>query len=360
MTPRSRYILLGSAALLPIGLAAGLIAYLAYNRAPGLPAGVPGELRYVPADAEIVAYADVQAIANSALRRELDRIATESGRGRKDMSQFAGLDLEKQVSHVVAYLESMDTASPSPLRATRAMILARGTFEPSAIEQFIREHGGTIEDYRGKRLGMHRPEPRGDRSDGRDQGGKPDLPPQEMAVGFVQPGLIALGQADLVKRVLDLASDRAAERGPDITTNTDVMNLITDASGSTAWVVGRFDAVSRRIGIPTSLTRQVPPLRLVSARAAINGGVKATITAETADQAAAEQVRDVVRGFISLMRLQAGAKPALQSTLKSIELAAADRTVQLSFAMTSEAIRAIAPQPGQPEPQVPAPSQGQP
>ena len=56
----------------------------------------------------------------------------------------------------------------------------------------------------------------------------------------------------------------------------------------------------------------MPPVRLVSAKADVNGGVKATIRAETGDQAAAEQLRDVVRGFLALARLQGGSEAGVR------------------------------------------------
>src|SRR5207244_491576 len=110
-----------------------------------------------------------------------------------------------------------------------------------------------------------------------------------------------------------------------------------------AWMVGRFEAMSRRMRLPAKLRQQVPPLRFVSASARIDGGVKATIKAETADEGAANQLRDVVRGAISLARLQAGSKPELQDTFKSIELGGSGSGVELSFLVTSDAVRAIAP-----------------
>jgi hypothetical protein len=129
------------------------------------------------------------------------------------------------------------------------------------------------------------------------------------------------------------------------------MTLIRDESSANAWVVGRFDAVSRRMGLPPAVRTQVPPLRLVSASAHINGGVKATIKAQTADVAAADQLRDVVRGAISFARLQAGSKPELQDALKTVELGGTDTRVQLSFMMTPETLRALMPQQPPADPQ---------
>ncbi len=54
MTQKSRYFLIASAVVLLAGVGGGLIAYLNYRRAAGLPAGVPAEVRYVPANAAIV------------------------------------------------------------------------------------------------------------------------------------------------------------------------------------------------------------------------------------------------------------------------------------------------------------------
>jgi hypothetical protein len=346
MTRKTRYFLIGSVVLLLVGIGVGLVAYYGTRRSAGIPVGLPGELRYVPASAELVAYADVQVVMNSDLRRELERATLGPRRGRSDIHEFAGIDLEKQVHHIVAYLEKMDivstdsqSAQPAEPRRDappRGLMLVRGTFEQSKVEQFIGEHGGAIEDYHGKHIAVHRPA-----ADGQERQGRAD----QTAIGFLQPGLVALGHVDLVRQAIDLSTNTSTLAN--ITSNADLMNLIRDAAGDTAWVVGHFDAVSRRMGVPSTLRQQVPPLRLVVAKARINGGVKATIKAETADQAAADQFRDVIRGFVSLIRLQAGAKPDLQDALKSVELGGSGNTVQLSFAMTPETFRAIVPQRGQ-------------
>ncbi len=60
MTKRTRYFLFGALGALLVGLSGGLIAYLAYNRSAGVPAGLPPEVRYVPANAEVVAFANVR------------------------------------------------------------------------------------------------------------------------------------------------------------------------------------------------------------------------------------------------------------------------------------------------------------
>jgi hypothetical protein len=330
MTKKTRTFVLAAAAVLFVGLAGGLIAYLAYNRVVGLAAGSPAEMRYVPADAEVVAYANVRAVMDSELRRALvPSIDPESRKGQQMMNDFAGVDLEKQVDHVVMYVEPFIRQSQDVERGDipRASLLVNASVDQARIEQFIRERGGGVEEYNGRKLFTHK--------DG----------PEQVAVGFVAQDLIAIGQVDLVRRAIDISSGSAKEFR-NITTNREMMTLIRDNSGSTAWIAGQFEEISRRMKLSSALARQVPPVRLVSVKANINGGARLAIRAEASDKAAADQLRDVVRAFISLARLQAGAKPEFEGILKSIELSGTDATVRLSFAVSPETLRVIAPRGG--------------
>ena len=342
MTKKTRYFLAGAAAILVAGIGVGLFAYYGLGRQAIFQPGLPDELRYVPQNAALVAYANVQAVMNSDLRRELDRAAGDGPRNRGEIHDVAGIDIETQVNHVVAYLEK----GGGPWRqAPRGLMLASGTFEQSKIEQYIRDHGGTIEDYHGKHIALHHEESMS--MDGRPDRRGPDRD-SDMAVGFLQPNVVALGHVDLVRAVIDR---NAASSSANVTSNEELMRIIRDASGETAWVVGHFDEVTSHMGLPPQVRQQVPPLRLVSAKAHIDGGVKATIRAETEDDVSADQMRDVVRGFVSLARMQGGGKPELQDTLKSIELAGSGKVVQVSFSMTPETFRQIVPSRGRrPEP----------
>jgi hypothetical protein len=341
MTKKTRYFIVAAGTVLVVGLGGGLIAYFAYNRVAGMPAGVPPEMRYVPANASVVAFADVRAVMGSELRRSLmPSVDPESRKGRQMMNDFAGVDLEKQVTRVVAYVEPYNKAPDPQAQAesdiTRVIVLVNVTFDPARIETFIRERAGTMDDYKGRKMFVHR-----------EHG-------HEAAVGLVGSDLIAMGPADLVRGIIDLSQGSGLANN--ITANPEMMALIRDNSGSTAWVVGQFDEIRRRMRLPSGVAQQVPPIRLVSVKANINGGVKATIRAEAGDKAAADQLRDVVRGFISLARLQGGAKPEIEGMLKSIELSGSDSSVRLSVALSPEALRAVAPGPrrrANPEPSGP-------
>ena len=69
MTKKTRYFMTGSAAVLAGGLCTGLVAYYG-GGFPALVASTgPTELSYVPADASVVAFADVKSIMASELRQ---------------------------------------------------------------------------------------------------------------------------------------------------------------------------------------------------------------------------------------------------------------------------------------------------
>ena len=81
MTKKTRYFLAGSAAVLVAGLGTGLVAYYG-GGFPSLSASRsgPAELAYVPADATIVAYANVGEVMASQLRQRLkERMPNERG-----------------------------------------------------------------------------------------------------------------------------------------------------------------------------------------------------------------------------------------------------------------------------------------
>ena len=185
----------------------------------------------------------------------------ESRKGRQMMNDFAGVDVEKQVNRVVAYVAAVYAARPANAghnpKCHGQLVLVQGTFDPSRIEAFIRERAGTMDEYKGRKIFVrHRGRPR--------HGGRLRR----------QSDLIAMGQGDLVR-----ARDRSYRRARRAARKTsppiaEMMTLIRDNAGSTAWVVGQFYEISRRMRLPSSVAGQVPPVRLVAVKANINGGVK--------------------------------------------------------------------------------------
>jgi hypothetical protein len=127
-----------------------------------------------------------------------------------------------------------------------------------------------------------------------------------------------------------------------VTDNAEIMALVRDVEDGTAWAVGRFDAIAAN-RIPQGVADQLPAINLFAASGHINGGIQAMVRAETRDDAAAQNLRDVVRGFIALARLQVGSNQQLVALLNSVQLAGDGRTVALSVTIPADALNLIAP-----------------
>ena len=86
---------------------------------------------------------------------------------------------------------------------------------------------------------------------------------------------------------------------------------------------------------------QLPPVTWFSAAGHINGGLSGVLKAETRDEAAAQNLRDIVRGFLAMARLQSGSRPGIQQLVDSLQLTGEGTTVALSFNIPSEFFDAL-------------------
>jgi hypothetical protein len=322
MTRRTRYFLLGSAGLMAIGLCTGLVAY--YGGLPSFTASTTGpqELRYVPAEAALVGYANVRDVMSSDFRQRVHNVIPKHEREQNELEKHTGINIERDVDHVVAALLKMDV--PQTKNST-GMVLARGRFDNVKLEALAREHNAVIEEYKGKRLIRPAAET------GHARG---------PAVAFLEPGLIALGDDATLRRAIDTH----AGAGQNVTTNKEMMGLIGDVEGaSNAWAVGRFDSLPARANLPPQVMSQIPAMRYFVAAGRVNGGISGTLRVDARDDESAKNLRDVVTGILALARLQAGSRPELQAMVQSLQLTGTGKTVALSFSVPAQVIDAFAP-----------------
>ena len=319
MTKKTRYFLAGSAAVLAAGLGTGLVAYYTGGFESVSASAVSNELRYVPADATVVAYADVRAIMDSDLRARLKQAMPMHEQGQQEFQAQTGIDIERDIDYVVASLTT-GLQKPAPL------VVARGRFNDTQLEGLIREHGGTVEDYKGKRMvvspAMHN-----------------DVPVQSgsITLAFLEPGLIAIGDTAAVKTSID-----AQLAAHSITSNNEMMELVTDiGQANNAWAVGRFDVLASQAHLPEQVAVRLPQIKWCAAAGHVNGGLSGSLRAEARDDQAAENLRDVVRGFLGLARMQAQADPRTTALIESLQLTGTGKTVALSFTVPSEVLDMI-------------------
>lgn len=313
---KTRYFVAISGAILAIGLGTGIVAsYM------GLPVSVfssaagPDELQYVPADAAVVAYANVREVMDSQFRQRFKSIEPTQDQ-KNDFEEKTGLNLEQDVDSIVAAVMPKDGMANNP--AGSFLVLAKARYQPARLEQLALDHGAQVTDYQGKRLLTHK------ESDG-----------DEVAFGFAEADLVVFGTLDSVKASLDA---RASNRN--IVSNNEMMKLVNeiDNANANAWAVGRFDAIANKAGLPSEVSAQLPAITWFSAAGHVNGGVSGTLKAEAKDEATAKNLRDIMGGFLAMARMQAQNKPGMQQLADSLVLSGDGNTVALAFSIPSEVL----------------------
>ncbi|MBS1817264.1 MAG: hypothetical protein JSU08_05000 [Acidobacteria bacterium] len=319
MTTKTRYFVVGSLLTLGVGLGVGLVAYsTGFSTSAFTRQGGPDELQFVPANAALVAYADVHDIMLSDLRQKVRSALPMKPDGQGEFQNQTGINIETDIDHVLAAI--VPTGEQVGQMPGAPMVLARGRFDQVKIEALMREHGAQVEEYKGVRLVV-----------GGGQSGKGG----SVSLAFLEPGLVAVGSPALIRGAVDLKTG-----GSSIATNDDMMGRIRDLDGN-AWAAGRFDALTSRATLPNGVAQQLPSVTFFSATAHIDSGIRGSLRAETRDEESANGLRDVVRGFLALGRMQASGRPEIAGALQSLQLGGSGTMVSLSFDLPATAIDAL-------------------
>jgi hypothetical protein len=317
MTKSTRYFMAGSAAILAAGLITGLVAYYG-GGFPALSASTgPDELRYIPADAAVIAYADVGAIMNSELRQRIKQAMPMHEQGQAEFQRETGIDIERDIQYLVA------AVTPG---TKSGLLVARGNFNPTQLETLAVQHGGAAETYRDKRLISK-------------ETGNPDVSSGSLA--FLEPGLVAIGDTGSIKRAID-----AQLSATSIRSNEEIMNLVQQIEVSNnAWAVGRFDVLTSQAKLPEHIARQIPPVKWFAAAGHINGGVSGIVRVEATDDEAAELLRRQVNGALAFGEMMSRSDPRAAMAIQAIQMSGTGKTVQLSFTVPSELLQMALPKP---------------
>jgi hypothetical protein len=341
MTVKTRYFVFVSLLVVGVGLGTGLVAYyVGFPTSAFVARGGPEELRYLPSTAALVAYADVRDVMASELRQRFRESVMRGAQenGQREFQELTGINIETDLDHVVACLDPTGTGANSP---SSGVVLARGRFAEVKIEALMREHGAQVDDYKGKRLitvagSQFHPAPP---NPGFPVPAVPPPPPipQSFSLTFVEPGLVALGTTNLVQHVIDLRTGG----GESVVTNDGLMEHVRALDGGNVWAVGRFDVLRARANLPDAVADRLPPITWFTISGRVDGGLQATLSAETRDDDSAKNLRDVVQGFLALAKLQTSSKPEVQRFVDSLELKGTGHTVALSLDVPAQVFDAL-------------------
>ena len=312
MTTRTRYVLLGGAGVVAVGLAGGLAAWLSSLPPRVLAQERPDELRYVPPEATILSFANVREVMDSDLRRRLREIQPVLD-GQREFQERTGIDIERDIEYVVGGMV------PDASDDTSGIAILAGSFDAERLEVLALDHGGAASDYRGRRLIT--------------------IAGESVAMAVLEAGVIAIGSEPLVKRTIDLPFT-----GGGVDSNDSLMGLLRYVdSGSTAWTIGRLDDPHGGEWLPDQVETQVSQVAAFAVGARVNGGVSGALTAEARDEETGRNLRDLLQGFLALARLQVGSRPELRGLLDSIRLTTAGTNVTLAFDLPSDAVLELLP-----------------
>jgi hypothetical protein len=313
MKHQTRYFVLGASGLLLVGLFTGLFAYVNRGAALAVSVSGPAELAFVPADASIVAYANVQEVMRSDFRERVRQITPDGvGQAQDELEQQLGLNIEQDIDHVVAFL------APGPDEGRPAgLVLFRGRFDTTKLEAAARSRGAVVSTYGGTRVVSVEAGEAG-----------------ALAMASLEPGLLVVGDLATVHQAVDRGS--AADN---IETNEAMMALLERVdSGNNAWAVGRFGDLSSLGIVPDEVSAQMPAISGFAIDGRVNGGLSGTVSIEGGDEAAGQNLRDVLRGFLALAQMQTTGRPELQVTLESLQLSGTGTMATMSFSIPSAAL----------------------
>ena len=325
MTAKTRYFVIVSLLVVGVGLGTGLVAYyVGFPAGAFTQAGGPAELQLVPRNATVVAYANVGEIMASDLRQRLRRAIPIHEDGQKELEERTGINIETDIDRIIACLNPDPESTTGP---GAGMVVARGRFNETKIESLMREHGAQVEDYRGKRLIV---------ADSHVNG--TEIGDRRFAAAFIEPGLVALGSTKLVRSAIDLhqTGDNPQAGLQSVTGNEELMTLVRSLESGNAWAVGRFDALQSQARLPQEVSSRLPAITWFAVSGHINGGLRGTVRAETRDEEAANNLRDIVRGFLALGKMQSSGRPEIAAMMQSLELSGTGKTVALSFTVPAE------------------------
>lgn len=321
MTTETRYVVFGGGGLVVAGLAVGLAAWLA-GGLPALAQGQPDELRYLPADAAVMSFANVREVMDSALRERL-REREPEGRGTDAVENWTGIDIDTDIDRVVAAL------APGGQDDAEALAILAGRFDPARIESLAIARGGIRIEHAGRPLILLETDP-------------DDPLGEDAAMAFLDPDVLAIGSEGLVRDALD--------GGAGAETNERLMTLLEHVDeGSTAWTVGHLDNLQGSPWLPEQLMSQVSQISAFALGGEVNDGVRGRLTAEAVDEETGRNLRDLLQGFLALARLQAAERPELAGVLNALQLTSSGPNVMLTFDLTADALLQLIPDQGAPD-----------
>ena len=325
---RSRLVVLASTLIVGAGALAAVGAlYLDPARAAVGP--LPAEGLVLPADAQFVMGIDVRRfVASPFYARFGEGHAAARPQAFAEMEEKTGINPERDVDAI--YVAGRKGAGKG--HDGNGVVIVLGTFDRYKVSRAIEtsHKGATSTKYQGTPVYLFE-ESRAGRKAG--------------AVAFLDDHTLVMGSRTGVEQTIDTKSGD----GQGLRSNAALTALLeTVRPGSTFWMVGDHSALAHLPkGIPgpggDGQALNLPPLKTVVVTGDLDPVVSFEATGEAADAAAAQNLADVVRGFVALASLQASQKPELKQLASGVSVTTDANTVRIAARFPYELLESLRP-----------------
>ena len=249
------------------------------------------------------------------------------------MESQTGINIETDIDYILAC--AMPAATGAEAQSSGLMLL-RGRFDESKVQGALQKNGASLESYGGTQVVIvERPEAAAPAK-------RQAEPAEALGLAFLEPGLMAVGSVDLVHAAIDLKRG-----GSSVTSNPEMMEHVRSLDAGSVWAVGRLDALAPNGRLPLAFADQFPSITWFTLTGSVDAGMRGMLKAETRDEEAAARLRDIVRGLITVSKLQASAsRPEMRAVLDSLELGGTGTIVALSFELPAVVLDQVTPDGG--------------
>jgi hypothetical protein len=316
---RSRLVVLAASLVVIVGaLGAAGTLYLDPARAAVGP--LPPEALSLPSDTRFVMGLDMKRFVASPFYKRMNAgaAATRKGRPFSEIEEKTGLNPERDIDQVIVAGGGQGFQAG---RGGQGAVIVLGRFDRYKVSRAIETESKskvTTKTLQGTTIYLFSEGQTGD---------------AKAAVAFVDDGALVMGSQKDVEHVVSARARGEAT----LSGNAALLALVESVRpGSTFWVAGDQTILQRMPktipggGPGTSQSIELPTLKSVIVTGDLDPEVALDVTGEAADEAAARNLADVVRGFVALASLQAGQKPELKQLASAVSVTTEQTRVRVN------------------------------
>ena len=298
---KGRLVVSSSVAVVALGVVAALSA-LILDPARAAVGPLPPEGLALPADARFLVGLDVKRFTASPFYQKYSHEKNGRPQTFKDLEEKTGLNPERDVDQVVI--------AGGQVPGREGVVLVFGRFDQSRLAHAIETQGKEVtwKRHEGVAVYLFR-----------------EGTQASKALAFLDDRTLLIGSQQAVETTIA----NRAQGGGALRSNQALMDLLQRVKpGSTFWMVGdqtllaqmpkSIPAPGAAAGSETSIS--LPALKSLVVTGELSPAVTISAVGDAADEAAAKNLADVVRGFAALAALQANQKPELKELASAISV----------------------------------------